>query len=141
MERTTYKASVECLVYDDKDRVLLLKRTNTSYCNNMYSLPGGHLEKYETVLEGMIRELNEEIGIKFTSDELKLIKIVNRTIENNNYLDFIFKTSLKGRKVVNMEKELCSRMLFREKNNLPRNSIPIIKEILKNDNYFIKMEE
>ena len=140
-ERTSYKASVQCLVYDDNGSFLLIKRINTSYCNNMYALPGGHLEKGESVIDGMIRELEEEIGVNFTCDELKLIKIITRTIGNSNYLDFIFKTSLKGRKVINKEKDLCSRMIFRTMDKIPKGSIPIIKKIIENDDYFITMEE
>lgn len=140
-ERTSYKASVQCLVYDDSERLLLLKRINTSYCNNMYALPGGHLEKGESVIGGMIRELEEEIGVKFTFNELNLKKIVNRTIGNNNYLDFIFKTSLNGRRVINKEKDLCGRMIFRTIDKIPKRSVPIIKKIIENDDYFITMEE
>lgn len=141
IERTNFRASVQCFVYDDKERFLLLKRSNTSYCNNMYALPGGHLDRNETIVDGMIRELDEEIGVKLSSNELRLIKIVNRTIGNNNYLDFIFKTSLNGRKASNKEKELCSRMIFREKEKLPKETIPIIKKIIESDDYFITMEE
>ena len=141
IERKNFRASVQCFVYDDKERFLLLKRSNTSYCNNMYALPGGHLDRNETIVDGMIRELDEEIGVKFSINELRLIKIVNRTIGNNNYLDFIFKTSLNGRKASNKEKELCSRMIFREKEKLPKETIPIIKKIIESDDYFITMEE
>lgn len=139
--RTTFKSSVQCLLYDDKKRILLLKRNNTSYCNDMYALPAGHLEIGESIIDGIRRELHEEIGIDFEDNELKLIKIINRKIGFDNYLDFIFKGEIKNRKVRNMEKDMCSRMIYREISNIPKNSIPVLKKIVEDDSFYVVMEE
>ncbi len=141
IERSNFKVSLQCLLFDDEERILLLKRTNTSYANNMYSLPGGHLEKNETIVDGMIRELEEEVGVLLSYKDLELIKVINRRINNNNYIDFIFKASLKGKAVENREKDLCSRMIFREVDNIPKSSLPVVKKIMENSDFFVFMEE
>lgn len=56
-ERTIFKVSVQGLLFNNNSKIVLLKRTNTSYCNNMYTLPGGHLEIGETIIDGIKREL------------------------------------------------------------------------------------
>ena len=43
------------------DELLVVKH---SHDHKFYALPGGHLEYGETVLECMVREINEELGIK-----------------------------------------------------------------------------
>lgn len=55
---------VKMLLVNSKDEILL------GFCYNTYQFPGGHLEKGETLIECVIREVKEETGI-----ELKLDKI------------------------------------------------------------------
>ena len=140
-ERTIFKVSVQGLLFNNNSKIVLLKRTNTSYCNNMYTLPGGHLEIGETIIDGIKRELYEEIGVMFSNNELSLIKIINRKVNNENYIDFIFKGELKERQVINKEKNKCSEIIYRNIKNIPENSIPILKRIVKNDIFYDVMDE
>ena len=136
-----FKISLECIIYNKNKEILLLKRNNASYCNNMYALPAGHLESGETIIEGMIREIEEEIGIKYLEKDLSLVKVINRKIWNNDYIDFIFQTDLGNRVPINMETEKCSELIFRKLDNIPDNTIPLVKNILKNDVIYDVMEE
>jgi 8-oxo-dGTP diphosphatase len=43
--------------------LLLLRRANTGFMDGYFSLPGGHVEQNELPLAGVIRELQEEVGI------------------------------------------------------------------------------
>ena len=47
------------LVFNDKNELLLNLRTDT----NLWGIPGGSMELYETIEETAIRELKEEAGI------------------------------------------------------------------------------
>ena len=113
-KRGVFKVSVQALIYNNSNEIVLLKRSSNLDYGNMYSLPGGHLENNESITSGIIRELKEEIGVTFDEDELELIKVINRKISKENYIDFIFKGSLNNRKVTNLEKDKCSRIIYRE---------------------------
>jgi ADP-ribose pyrophosphatase len=57
------KVGVGCLVLDDLGRVLLVKRAYPPGAG-MWSVPGGHVELGEDLIEAATRELEEETGVK-----------------------------------------------------------------------------
>jgi ADP-ribose pyrophosphatase YjhB (NUDIX family) len=56
------KVGVGCIVFDERGRILLIKRLYPPG-RGRWSIPGGHVEKGEDVLEAAKRELYEETGI------------------------------------------------------------------------------
>jgi ADP-ribose pyrophosphatase YjhB (NUDIX family) len=52
---------VGAVVFDDTNRLLLVKRANPP-AQGMWSLPGGRLESGETAEQGVVREVCEETG-------------------------------------------------------------------------------
>ena len=54
---------VGAVVFDDHGRLLLVKRANPP-AQGRWSLPGGRQESNETALEGVVREVREETGIR-----------------------------------------------------------------------------
>ena len=66
---------------NDKKELLLQKRSATKKSHpNCWDISGaGHIRSGETVIEGAIRELNEELGIKVNEGDLKFIAIVKST--------------------------------------------------------------
>ena len=66
----------KAVIIDNKDRVLLLKRSN--YMDKFageWDLPGGHLKDNESLFDGLEREVEEETGLSVS--EPKLISIDN----------------------------------------------------------------
>jgi 8-oxo-dGTP diphosphatase len=121
------------LVLIKDNQVLLARRYNTGYQDGNYRLIGGHLEKNETVKEGIIREAKEEIGIVLLPKDLKIIHIMHRF----DMMDRIyFSTYLQAEKwsgeITNMEPNKCNDLKWFEFNRLPENMALDIKLSLKN---------
>ena len=57
--RTTVKAGVGVIILDDKQRILLEKRSD----NGLWGLIGGAIEPGETILNAAIREAREETNL------------------------------------------------------------------------------
>lgn len=62
--------------------------------NDKMTAPGGHLEKDESPLDGAVRELYEESGIKVKPSDLKFIKTI--TNEDNGYVVHGYRYDVKG---------------------------------------------
>ncbi len=75
-----------CLVTDG-DRILLQNRVKKDWKG--YTLPGGHIEPGESIVDSVIREIKEETGL--TIFEPKLVGIKQFPIEGGRYLVFLFK--------------------------------------------------
>jgi 8-oxo-dGTP diphosphatase len=63
------KLTVDAVVFDAADRLLLIKRKSPPF-EGCYALPGGFVEYGETVEEAARRELNEETGVSVNSQRL-----------------------------------------------------------------------
>lgn len=53
---------VGAVVFDDRGRILLVKRSNPP-AQGRWSLPGGRQELHETAQDGVVREVREETGL------------------------------------------------------------------------------
>ena len=78
-------------IMNNKKELLLQKRsaTKTSHPNCWDISGAGHIKAGETVLEGAIRELNEELGIKINGGDLKFIATVKST-KNPKNMEFAY---------------------------------------------------
>ena len=77
------------LKYNNK--YLAVKRSNEDeYYPGSWEFPGGNIEN-ETLLEGLKREIKEEIGITLTNEDIRVINYYDE-IKNNTHiieLDFL----------------------------------------------------
>ncbi|MBI4122084.1 MAG: NUDIX domain-containing protein [Parcubacteria group bacterium] len=84
--------AVYCLLMKEGS-VLLLRRFNTGYCDGQYSLPAGHLNGGETIMQAVIRETKEETGVDVQAVDLRLVHVMNRWKANDaERVDFFFAT-------------------------------------------------
>jgi len=66
------------LFKNPEGKYLVLFRNNHPIFGNAMDLPGGTLEKGETLEEAAIREVYEESGIRLNHDQLRLIEKTRR---------------------------------------------------------------
>lgn len=59
--------AVRALISNLHGEILILKRTNTSFGNGKWNLPGGKIEFAETAKQAIANEINEETGLTCTS--------------------------------------------------------------------------
>lgn len=64
--------TVDCVIYDPRGRVLLIRRKNEPF-KGVYALPGGFVDIGETVEAGCRREVREETGLDV--DDLRLVGV------------------------------------------------------------------
>ncbi len=67
----------------DENEYLLHKRIN-SYFADHYSVPGGHIDDYETPEECVIREGMEELGVKLKTEDIKFVNVIYRSRPDKN---------------------------------------------------------
>ena len=57
---------IAAVIRDEQNRILIAKRPDHVHQGGLWEFPGGKLEADETRLEGLTRELHEELGIQVT---------------------------------------------------------------------------
>jgi 8-oxo-dGTP pyrophosphatase MutT (NUDIX family) len=122
-------ASYLVLIKDNK--VLLLRRFNTGYEDGKYSMIAGHVDKGENFTQCIIREAEEEAGIKLESGDLKFVHAMCRDSgagENNERMDMFFVAENFDGEIKNKEPQKCDDLSWFDINNLPENTIPYIKQ-------------
>jgi ADP-ribose pyrophosphatase YjhB (NUDIX family) len=127
------KYTIRCAVYPliaRDGKVLMIRRKNTGWKDGEYAIPGGHLEKDETILQAVCREAKEEVGLKIGENQLEFIHAMHRK-SNYPYLDIFFKVrSWEGEPFLG-EEEKSDDLIWAYINNLPENTIEYIKQVIE----------
>ena len=99
MARTeNVELTVLCLIHRE-NQYLLQDRVKEDWKG--YTLPGGHVEKGESIVDAVIREMKEETGL--TVYHPKLCGVKQFPIENGRYIVFLFTTDNFEGEVVSSE--------------------------------------
>lgn len=86
-----------CMIYKD-DMILLQDRVKEDWRG--FTLPGGHVEKEESIVSAVIREMKEETGLTIYNPKLCGVKQF-QTDDDERYIVFLFKCN-------EFEGEICS---------------------------------
>lgn len=74
LDEGEYIISVTCWIINNEGKILLTQRKLNKHNGGKWEPTTGLIVSGESSLQGMIRELNEEIGINVNQSEIKLIK-------------------------------------------------------------------
>ncbi len=122
------KKYVVGLIFDNKNRVLLIKKLRPEEHKGKYNGVGGKVEKGETFIEAMIREAKEECGLE----------ILDWTLYNQISFDDVqlkyYHTIIDGTEIEKFKSLTDEKVQLFDINNLPKN---VLKDIIR-DIKFIK---
>ena len=111
-------------------QILLARRFQTGYEDGKYGLPSGHLEDGETLMECIVREAKEEIGILIDPTDITFAYCIHRKSDRNG-VDFFFTTKKWSGTVTNREPEKCDHVAWFPLDDLPDTIIGYIKDAIE----------
>lgn len=104
--------------------VCLIRRANTGYCDGKLTLPSGHVELNESIARSATREVEEEIGVNISEQNLKLVHVMKRKVdEDAYYVDFYFEADHWEGEPTNRELDKSSELVWNTPLNAERDLI------------------
>lgn len=134
MSKDRYKLPIGVfLVAFRKNKVLLLRRSNTGYRDGYYSVPAGHIDGNESATQAILRETLEEIGAKLKPKQVKMVHTQHIGLKENNkeYLMLYFITHHELGEIQIKEKDKCDDLKWFPINKLPPKMIPYVRDAIK----------
>ena len=124
-QRARFVIIVQTLVFDHADRLLLLRRNNTGFMDGWYSLPGGHRDAGESVVDAARRECIEEACV--TVEQIEPVVVMPYA----GGVDFIFEaTRWSGTPSIG-EPDKCDALTFAAFDALPEPTTRFVKAALE----------
>src|SRR5258706_3443426 len=130
MTRASFPVTVH-LFFLRENQILLLRRFNTGFRDGEYSVPAGHLDGGETVMDAAAREAKEEVGVKIEVSDMTFSSVMHR-IEDDERVDFFVYVRKWQGEPFNAEPDKCDDLRWVGINTLPANIIPYVKQALMN---------
>ena len=130
MIRARFPVTVH-LFFFRENQILLLRRFNTGFRDGEYSVPAGHLDGGETVMQAAIREGKEEVGVDIEEIDMVFSSVMHR-IEDDERVDFFVHVHKWQGEPFNAEPDKCDDLRWVEIRALPTNIVPYVKQALGN---------
>jgi len=128
------------LFFFRENQILLLRRFNTGFRDGEYSIPAGHLDGGETVMDAAVREAQEEVGVKIEADDLVFSSVIHR-LEDDERVDFFVRVHKWQGEPFNAEPDKCDDLRWMDINKLPANTVPYVRQALGNHLGNIQFDE
>ncbi|WP_188827902.1 NUDIX hydrolase [Nocardia camponoti] len=131
MEDAKYRSlvGVHLVLIDERGRVLLGRRVNTGFGDGLFHVPAGHLEAGESVIDGLIREANEEIGIEIPCEAFEFVHVMHSGAKDGR-VQMFFRTRHWNGHVTNREPDKCSELRWFDPQNLPTDIVDYCRQAL-----------
>ncbi len=100
------------LLDETKRKILLVKRAPNMTCANLWALPGGYLDRDETIAQGALREVKEETGYEAKINTLlQIIDSPLRRKEDRQNVEFTYVAQI-VRQVAKPDREISAIRWF-----------------------------
>lgn len=100
LEQGEYHIVVNAIIINSKGEILVSKRADYKPHGLMWEFSGGSITVGETSIEGMVRELKEELGVKMEEKEGILYKTIRRDDPPADFKDlWLFKKDIDRKEI------------------------------------------
>jgi 8-oxo-dGTP pyrophosphatase MutT (NUDIX family) len=106
--------------------VFMLRRANTGWGDGLFSLPAGHLDGNEQILDAAVREVLEETGVKVGPEDMRVVGVMHRK-SNNERVDFFLAAERWQGEPHNCEPSRCSETGWFSLIDLPGDTVPYVR--------------
>lgn len=128
------------VILEKDNKIFFLRRKNTGWADGLLTIPAGHVDKGFQVRESAVKEVKEEAGVDVSPEDLEF---VHTDYKRDLYTNFYFKAKKWLGEPKIGEPELASEMLWIDKNNLPHDITPQLKNLfaqITKNSYFSELE-
>lgn len=118
------------LILYNKGNILLLRQKKSLGGN--YTLVGGTIEVTEYALEALIREAEEEAGLRLKAEDLQLVHVLHKRTKNSGHrITLYFKATKWDGKIVTGEPNKFKEAAWFSLENLPANLSDTVSHVLR----------
>lgn len=128
--RATFPVTVH-LFFIRENKILLARRLNTGYRDGEYSVPAGHLDGGETVMQAGMREAKEEVGLDLEENGMAISSVIHR-LDGEERVDYFVQVQKWDGEPFNAEPDKCDDLRWVNFDELPENTIPYIRRAISN---------
>jgi 8-oxo-dGTP pyrophosphatase MutT (NUDIX family) len=112
------------------DGILLLRRARTGFLDGWYALPGGHLERGETIRGCALRECAEEAGVRVRPDALEPLAVLAYRADEQQGVNFLFTCRQFEGEPRLAEPDLFDDLRWCRPGEFPAKTVPYIEEAI-----------
>ncbi len=111
------------------DEILFGLRENTGYEDGAWHLPAGHLEADESVVDALIREADEEVGVRIAPNDVHFAHLMHNSSSGGRMALFFAVDKWEGNPD-NREPDKCSALGWFPIDKLPKRMIEYCRTAL-----------
>jgi 8-oxo-dGTP diphosphatase len=121
------------LLENQHREVLFLRRANTGYADGQWSVPAGHVDAGESLLESCVRETAEEVAIVLEESALRPVLVQHkRDSDGEERIDFFFAAALPdGQTPIIAEPDKCDGLRWAPIVTPPGPLVPYVAAALR----------